>query len=113
MLYWSQSQKQYVNYKNLNLQFDYTGDFMVEIGEVLALLEELSEDRRVPRNVRASLNGIIGELNKKDISDAVKLNTAISLLDEVSNDPNILPYTRIQIWNVVSLIEGIQAEEKE
>ncbi|MCK5468863.1 MAG: UPF0147 family protein, partial [Cyclobacteriaceae bacterium] len=35
---------------------------------------------------------------------------AISILDEVSNDTNIQPFTRTQIWNLVSLLEGFQEQ---
>ena len=39
---------------------------------------------------------------------AVRINTVISSMDEVSNDPNIPTYTRTQVWNIVSIMESMQ-----
>jgi uncharacterized protein (UPF0147 family) len=83
---------------------------MANINEVLELLGELSNDRRVPRNVRASIDKAIEHLNNKEDDETVRLSSAISILDEICNDPNILQYTRTQVWNVVSLLESLQTE---
>jgi len=68
------------------------------------------EDRTVPRNIRTA-----AETAKKDLEDNnkdmdVRLNSAISVLDEITNDPNIPMYTRTQIWNVVSMLETAKRE---
>lgn len=83
---------------------------MANINEVLELLKDLSEDRRVPRNVRAAVDKAIEHLNNKEDDETVRLSSAISILDEVCNDPNIHSYTRTQVWNIVSLLEGLQTE---
>lgn len=82
---------------------------MANIDEVKVLISDLSVDRRVPRNIRASLQKVLMELGKADIPMTAKINSAVSLLDEVSNDPNIPPYTRTQIWNIVSMLESVEA----
>ena len=33
---------------------------------------------------------------------------AISTLDEILQDPNMPPYTRVKLWNVMSLLEAIK-----
>ena len=81
------------------------------IEQILQMLTELSGDRKVPRNVRCVITDAIRELKKTDDNITAKVNTTISLLDEVSNDPNIQGYTRTQIWNVVSLLESVCSEE--
>lgn len=78
--------------------------------EIVRLLEELAADRRVPRNVRASVIEAVAILKDEKETEVVRLNTAISIMDEISNDPNIQPYTRTQIWNIVSILEAAQAE---
>jgi len=85
---------------------------MVDIETVKKLLDEIQEDRTVPRNIRRSI-----EEAKKDLEDEthdmiVRINSAISILDEVSNDPNIPIYTRTQIWNIVSMLEVLGGKEK-
>lgn len=81
---------------------------MSSIEEVLVALEQVSEDKRVPKNVRASLKEALDELNRNDQEMNIKINTAISILDEVSNDPNISAFTRTEVWNIVSQLESLQ-----
>jgi len=38
----------------------------------------------------------------------VRVSTAISILDEITNDPNIPSYTRTQIWNIVTMMEMVK-----
>lgn len=83
---------------------------MPELEPVIKLLGEIMEDRTVPRNIRTA-----AETAKKDLEDNskemdLKLNSAISVLDEITNDPNIPTYTRTQIWNVVSMLETAKRE---
>jgi len=82
-----------------------------KMAEIVKLLEDLAGDRRVPRNVRATVLDAVRILREEKESDIVKLNTVIGMMDEISNDPNIQPYTRTQIWNIVSVLEAVQAEE--
>jgi hypothetical protein len=41
-------------------------------------------------------------------SFGIKASNAISTLDEILQDPNMPPYTRVKLWNVMSLIEAIK-----
>ncbi|NOQ55457.1 MAG: hypothetical protein GQ477_01480 [Nanohaloarchaea archaeon] len=80
----------------------------MDIDNIVTALIDIKEDKRVPRNVRASLQETIGELTCDDENITVKLNTAISILDEINNDTNIQPFTRTQIWNIVTMLESFQ-----
>ncbi|MBU3896498.1 MAG: UPF0147 family protein [Nanoarchaeota archaeon] len=74
--------------------------------DIIELIKQVSEDRSVPRNIREKCTDCIKTLDGgKDPVD-IRINTVISTLDEVSNDPNIPMYTRTQIWNIVSLLES-------
>jgi hypothetical protein len=75
---------------------------------VIPLIQQIANDRTVPRNIRTRCEESIKILQDEKEDAAVKVNTIISYMDEVSNDPNIPTYTRIQIWNIVSLLESIQ-----
>ena len=77
----------------------------MEMSEINKLLDEINEDRTVPRNIRNMIVEVKQHLNNEKEDLAVKINAAISILDEVSNDPNIPTYTRTQVWNIVSLLE--------
>ncbi len=76
--------------------------------QVIPLLQQVADDRTVPRNIRSKCEESIKLLqNDKDLP-SIRVNAVISNLDEVSNDPNIPMYTRTQIWNIVSLLEASQ-----
>ncbi|MFQ6009831.1 MAG: UPF0147 family protein [Candidatus Aenigmatarchaeota archaeon] len=76
--------------------------------DVIPLLKQVAEDRSVPRNIREKILESIETLQKEDQPLELRINTVISNLDEVSNDPNIPMYTRTQIWNIVSTLESMQ-----
>ena len=75
--------------------------------QVMALLDKIINDRTVPKNIRKAAEDSKNTLNSGDPPE-VKISTAINILDEIINDPNMPMYTRTQIWNVVSLLEGIR-----
>lgn len=83
---------------------------MVQIEEIMAMIDDLARDRRVPRNIRTALSKVLDDMQNPNEQMTVKLNSAISVLDEVSNDPNIPPHTRTQVWNIVSMLESYQSE---
>jgi len=77
-----------------------------EINRVIEALTELGEDVTVPRNVRLKIQDIIKNL-KGDTEISIKISKTLSELDEIADDVNLQPYTRTQIWNVVSILEKI------
>jgi len=83
----------------------------MDISEINRLLDEISEDRTVPRNVRNMIAEAKSHLNNEKDDIAVRISGAISILDEVSNDTNIPIYTRTQIWNIVSMLEVVQNQK--
>jgi len=75
---------------------------------VIPLIEQIVNDRTVPRNIRAKCQESIEILKNNGQDIAIRINTVISNMDEVSNDPNIPMYTRTQVWNIVSILESMQ-----
>ena len=82
---------------------------MKNIEPIVNLLTGITEDRTVPRNIRAA-----AEQAKKDLTEKtnetwdIRLSSAISFLDEIINDPNMPMHTRTQIWNIVSMLERVK-----
>lgn len=68
------------------------------------ILEQIINDRTVPKNIRKAAEDSKAVLESNDAPE-VKISTAIHILDEIINDPNMPMYTRTQIWNVVSMLE--------
>ena len=78
-----------------------------EIEDVIEILNELQEDITVPKNVRIKIEKIINSL-KESAKPLIKINEALNDLDEIAADVNLQPYTRTQIWNIISTLEKTQ-----
>jgi uncharacterized protein (UPF0147 family) len=84
---------------------------MKNLEPIIKLLNGITEDRTVPRNIRAAAEEAKKELTEKDNNNwDIRLSSAISVLDDITNDPNMPIYTRTQIWNVVSMLEAVKRE---
>lgn len=84
---------------------------MKDVEPIVKLLTEITEDRTVPRNIRAAAEEAKKELTEKTNNTwDIRLSSAISVLDEIINDPNMPMYTRTQIWNIVSMLEAVKRE---
>jgi len=75
--------------------------------QCVEVLERIIGDDAVPRNIRRSAENVKTILLDPSSNEAVKAASAISILDEISNDPNIPLHTRTLIWNVASQLETI------
>ncbi len=80
---------------------------MADIKEVVELIEEMSEDTSIPRNVRAVIDRVKSLLNDDSKEIQVKVDTAMQEIEEVSLDPNMSSHARTQIWNLTSLLEEL------
>ncbi len=78
------------------------------IKQALAVLGAVSEDNTTPRNIRRAAKDSMDALQTKEFTPAVRASNAISLMDEILQDPNMPPYTRVKLWNVMSLLEAIK-----
>jgi uncharacterized protein (UPF0147 family) len=76
--------------------------------QAMAVLAEVSEDTTTPRNIRRAAKDSMDVLQSTEFTPAVKASNAISILDEILQDPNMPPYTRVKLWNVMSLLEAIK-----
>lgn len=80
------------------------------IKQCVEVLERIMGDDAVPRNIRRSAENVKGILLDGELNEAVRAASAISILDEISNDPNIPLHTRTLIWNVASQLETIPVD---
>jgi uncharacterized protein (UPF0147 family) len=76
--------------------------------QALAVLGAISEDNTTPRNIRRAAKDSMEALQSSEFTSAVRASNAISILDDILQDPNMPPYTRVKLWNVMSLIEAIK-----
>lgn len=78
---------------------------MAEIKQVLDILDNLAEDTSVPRNIRkGAVDAKTRLMDTKNELD-VRATSAMIILDDLANDPNIPLHGRTLIWNVISQLE--------
>ena len=83
-------------------------DYESRVQQALVVLGEVSQDTTTPRNIRRSAKEAMDALQIGQYTLGVRASTAIANLDEISQYPNLPPYTRVKLWNVVSFLEAIK-----
>lgn len=79
----------------------------MSLDEVVDRIRSMAERDALPSNVSEMLKNAADELEDEERELSVRVNAASSILDEVSNDPNIRQHTRTEIWNIASKVEGL------
>ncbi|MBT4824967.1 hypothetical protein HN695_01820 [Candidatus Woesearchaeota archaeon] len=77
-----------------------------KVKQILDVMQEVVDDPVVPKNVKSKINSAMQVL-KQDDEISIKINKALDELDEIGDDNNLEPYTRSQIWNIVSALEMV------
>ena len=80
-----------------------------ELNAAIERLRGLSKDDFIPRNVRSKLEEIIQVLSS-DQALSIRVNKALSDIEEISEDANIQPFTRTEIIGIASMLESIDTE---
>jgi hypothetical protein len=83
-------------------------EYEERIKQALVVLGAVSEDNTTPRNIRRAAKDALNTMQTSEYTPAVRASNAISLMDEILQDPNMPPYTRVKLWNVMSLLEAIK-----
>ena len=84
-------------------------DKKLDLAPICEMLEQIINDRTVPRNIRSVAEDSKIVLDGSG-TEELKISTAITNLDDIINDPNMPMYTRTQIWNIVSMLEQIRRD---
>ena len=77
---------------------------MTQIQQAVDLLQEVGTDAGIPKNVKNKILEIINFLKAQE-EDSIKVSKALSELERLSEDINVEPYTRSQLFNVASILE--------
>ncbi len=76
--------------------------------QAMRLLNRIVSDASVPRNIRRAAIESLNMLQDKTLSPGVRAANAISILDEVGQDPNMPIHTRTMIWNIMAILSTIK-----
>jgi uncharacterized protein len=79
-----------------------------KVQKALGTLQQVVESNITPRNIRKIVKDAINMLNDSKISIGVRAANSISILEEVSQDPNMPSFSRVTIWSAVSTLESVR-----
>ncbi len=79
-----------------------------KLRQVAEIMARVAEDTSVPRNIRRAASEAREALLKEKEDQVVRAASAMMILDEISNDPNMPVHTRTTIWNVLSILETVR-----
>ena len=83
-------------------------DMETRLRQIMEVLDQLAEDNSVPRNIRRGASDAKERLMRKTEALDVRSASAIMILDELANDPNIPLHGRTLIWNIISQLETVK-----
>ena len=78
------------------------------LDNAMSTLNQLATNPSTPRNIRKSILDLLKELKSEEYSMSVRAANTISLLDDITQDPNMPSYVRTSLWQAVSTLEGIR-----
>jgi uncharacterized protein len=79
-----------------------------KLAKASASLQQIADSNITPRNIRKIVKDSIIALQDPKVSLAVRAANAISMLDEVAQDPNMSSFARVILWSAVSDLESIR-----
>lgn len=76
--------------------------------EAIETLSQIATNNSTPKTIKKSITDLIADLSSDEYSLSVRAANTISLLDDVTQDPNMPSYVRTQLWQAVSKLESIR-----
>ena len=76
--------------------------------EAIDTLNLIVSTNSTPKTIKKSITDLVTDLIKEEYSLSVRAANTISLLDDVTQDPNMPSYVRTQLWQAVSKLESIR-----
>ena len=71
-------------------------------------LNQVATNLSTPKNIRKNIQDLADGLKSEEYSMSVRASNAISLLDDITQDPNVPSYVRVTLWQAVSTLENIR-----
>jgi uncharacterized protein (UPF0147 family) len=76
--------------------------------EAIDTLNQIVASSSTPKTIKKSISDLIIDLKSEEFALSVRAANTISLLDDVTQDPNLPSYVRTQLWQAVSKLESIR-----
>ncbi|NWJ43706.1 UPF0147 family protein [Marine Group I thaumarchaeote] len=78
------------------------------LNNAMSTLNQIATNPSTPRNIRKNIAELVEGLKSGEYSISVRAVNTISLLDDVTQDPNLPSYVRTPLWQAVSTLESIR-----
>ncbi len=76
--------------------------------ESIDTLNQIVSNSATPKTIKNKISDLINDMQSEEFSKSVRAANAISMLDDVTQDPNLPSYVRTQLWQAVSKLESIR-----
>lgn len=76
--------------------------------DAIETLDQLTANSSTPKTIKKSITDLVTGLKSTEDSMSVRAANAISVLDDITQDPNMPSYVRVSLWQAVSKLEGIR-----
>jgi uncharacterized protein (UPF0147 family) len=83
-------------------------DNETKIRNAMYMLMSIINDTAVPRNIRRAATEALNQLRNPKLTPGVRAANAISILDSISQDPNMPINTRTKIWQIIAILETVR-----
>ena len=76
-----------------------------QVKEAIEILNHISDDQSVPRNIRRAALKSVETLNDTSMDILVRAINAIELLEDTTSDPNCPYHARTMLWQAITRLE--------
>ncbi len=76
--------------------------------DAIQILEQIAANNATPKTIKKSTIEMVNSLKNDEDSMSVRAANAISMLDDITQDPNMPSYVRVSLWQTVSKLESIR-----
>lgn len=73
----------------------------------IQMLQAIMDDSTIPKNIRRVADDTKRVLTDESKGLGLRAATAISMIDEIANDPNMPVHARTRIWELASQLETL------
>jgi uncharacterized protein (UPF0147 family) len=78
----------------------------IKLDEISSMIENLVTDSSIPKNIRKALSEAKTRIDSEE-EKSVKVSAAIYLIESITEDINMPPHARTQIWAIMSALESM------
>ena len=76
--------------------------------DAIQILEQIAANNATPKTIKKSTIDMVNSLKNDEDSMSVRAANATSMLDDITQDPNMPSFVRVSLWQAVSKLESIR-----